>query len=122
MSDLILTKLILIVKNRKIRGYKGLSKDDLLRDLNILVKTSKEADLSILSFSELKLIAKVRRIKNYESMSKYELLSAFKNSIPFKGVKEIKKENRDENKIIRDLRVLCEAGEGYYKPQKQMVF
>ena len=38
--------------------------------------------------------------------------------MPFKGIKEIRKENRDENKIIRDLRALCEPEEDCYKPQK----
>ena len=53
-----------------------------------------------------------------EYMSKDELLDAFKKSEPFKGIKEIKKENRDENKIIRDLRALYEPEEDYYEPQK----
>ena len=50
-------------------------------------------------------------------MSKDELLSAFKESIPFKDIEEIK-ENRDEIEIIRDLRALYEPEEDYYKPQK----
>ena len=68
--------------------------------------------------SELKLIAKVRRIKNYENKSKNELLDAFKKSEPFKDIKEIRKENYNENKIIRDLRALYEAKEDYYQPKK----
>ena len=64
-----------------------MSKDELLKDLNISLKTIKEIDLSSLSLSELKLIAEVRRIKNYEYMSKDEFLSAFKKSVPFKGIK-----------------------------------
>ena len=68
-----------------------MSKDELLRDLNISVKTTKEIDLSSLSLSELKLISKVRKMKNYEDMSKDELLSAFKKSEPFKDIKEISK-------------------------------
>ena len=71
--------------------YKGLSKDELLTNLNILLKTVKEIELSSLSLSELKLIVKIRRIRNYENISQDELLSAFKNSMSFKGVKEIKK-------------------------------
>ena len=78
MSDLTITELRLIAKNRNINGYRGLSKDELLKNLNISVKTVKEIDLSRLSLSELKLIAKVRRIKNYEDMSKDELLIVFK--------------------------------------------
>ena len=38
---------------------------------------------------------------------------------PFKDIKEKRKKNSDENKIIRDLRVLYEPEEeNYYKPQK----
>ena len=116
MSEL--TELRLIAENRNIKRYKSLSKDELLRDLNISVKTIKEIDLSSLSLTELKLITYVRRIKNYENKSKNELLDAFKKSEPFKGIKEIKKENRYENKIIKDLRVLYELEEDYYEPQK----
>ena len=43
----------------------------------------------------------------------------FKNSEPFKDSKEIKKENRNEDEIIRDLRVLYEPEEDYYKPKKK---
>ena len=121
-SDLTITELRLIAKNRNIKGYKDLFKDELLRDLIIPVKTVKEIDLSSASLSELKLIAKVRRIKNYENKSKNELLDAFKRSEPFKGIKEIKKENCDENKIIRGLRALYEPEEDYYKPQKKSYF
>ena len=47
------------------------------------------------------------------------MLDAFKNSEPFKGIEEIRKENRDENKIIGDLRALYEPQEeDYYKSQK----
>ena len=81
MSEL--TELRLIAENRNIKRYKSLSKDELLRDLNISVKTIKEIDLSSLSLTELKLITYVRRIKNYENKSKNELLDAFKNSEPF---------------------------------------
>ena len=93
MSDLTITELRLIAKNRNIKGYKGLSKDELLKNLNLSVKTIKEIDLSSLSLSELKLIAKVRIINNYENKSKNYLLDAFKKSEPFKGIKEIRKEN-----------------------------
>ena len=60
-----------------------MSKDELLENLNIPVKTIKEVDLSTLSLSELKSTAKLRRIKNYEDMSKNELLGAFKKYEPF---------------------------------------
>ena len=91
MADLTLTELRLIAKSRNIKGYKSLHKDELLETINISVKTVKEMELTSLSLSELKLITKVRRINNYENMSKNELLGAFKNSIPFKGIKEIRK-------------------------------
>ena len=115
MSDLAITELRLIAKNRNIKECKGLSIYELLSDLNISMKTTKEIDFSSLSLSELKLIAKVRRIKNYVDKSIDELLSAFKKSVPFKGIKEIRKENRDEKKIIRDLRALYESEEDYYE-------
>ena len=96
MSDLSLIRLI--AKNRNVNGYKSLLMDELLKGLNISVKTIKEIDLSSLSLSELKLIAKVRRIKNHDKKSKNELLDAVKKSEPFKGTKEIRKENLDEKK------------------------
>ena len=51
-------------------------------------------------------------------MSKDDLLSAFKKSEPFKEIEKIRKENRDKNKIIRDLKASCEPEEAYYEPQK----
>ena len=51
-------------------------------------------------------------------MSKDELQNAFKNSKPFKNSKEIKKENQDDDEILRDLRVLYEPKENYYEPRK----
>ena len=79
MSDLPLTELRLIAKNRNIKGYKCLDEDILLKTLNILVKTVKEIIFSSLALSELKLIAKFRRIKNYVKKSKNELLCVFKS-------------------------------------------
>ena len=55
MSDPSLTELRLIAKNRNIKRYKDLSKDDLLKNLNML-----KIDLSSLSLTELKILAKVR--------------------------------------------------------------
>ena len=79
MPDLSLTELRSIAKkNDNIKGYKGLDKDELLKTLNILVKTVKEIDFSSSSLSELKLIAKFRRIKNYENMFKDEFVRCFK--------------------------------------------
>ena len=73
MSDLAITELRLITKTRNTKRYKGLCKDELLKNLNISVKTIKETGLSSLSLTELKLIGKIRGIKNYENMSKNEL-------------------------------------------------
>ena len=70
MSDLTITELRLIATNENIERYRGLSKDELLKNLNISVKTVKEIDFSSLSLSELKLTAKVKRIKDYENKSK----------------------------------------------------
>ena len=42
-------------------------------------------------------------------MSEDELLNAFEGSKPFKDSKEIRKENQDDDEIIRDLRFLFEA-------------
>ena len=81
MSNLTLTELRLIAKNKIIKGYRGLSEDELLINLNI----------SGLSLTELKLIAKARRIKTYEDMCKDELLDALKKAEPFKYIKENKK-------------------------------
>ena len=120
MFDLSLTELRSIAKNRKIKGCKSLDIDELLKTFNILMKTIQEIDFSGLSFGELKLIAKFRRIKDYENMFKDELLDTLKKSEPSKDIKDIRKENRDDDKIIRDLRTLYELEEekDYYKPQK----
>ena len=69
MSDLTITDLRLISKTRNTKRYKALCKDELLKNLNISVKTIKEIGLSSLSLTELKLFANARRIKNYENIS-----------------------------------------------------
>ena len=81
MQDLSVTELRSNAKNRGIKKYNKLDKDELLN--NIL--------LSFLSFDELRSISKLKKIKNYESMSEDELENAFKNSKPFKDNKEINK-------------------------------
>ena len=45
-------------------------------------------------------------------------MNAFEDSKPFKNSKEIRKENQDDDEIIRDLRFLYEAKETYYEPRK----
>ena len=64
------------------------------------------------------MISKLRKIKNYENMSEDELQNAFKNSKPFKDSTEIKKQNQDDDEIIRDLRFLYEPKQNYYEPRK----
>ena len=108
MQDLSVTELRPIGKNRGIKGYNSLDKNELLK---IIL-------LSSLSLSELKSISKFRKIKNYENMSEDELLNAFENSEPFKDGKEIRKEKQDDDKIIKELRFLYEAEENYYEPRK----
>ena len=80
-------------KNRGIKGYNNLDKNELLKNILLLA----------LSSNELRSISQLRKIKNYENMSEDELLNAFKNPKPFKGSKEIKKENQDDDEVIRDL-------------------
>ena len=108
MQDLSVSELRSIPKNRGIKEYNKLDKDELLK--NIL--------LSSLWLDELRSISKLRKIKNYENMSEDELQNAFKNSKPFKDSKEINKENQDDGEIIRDLRFLYEPEENYYEPRK----
>ena len=74
-----------------------------------------------LSYKELKAVAKIRKIKDYKRMSEDELLKALEESEkpkPPKTIKEIRKENYDSDKIIRDLRALHESDEDYYEPKK----
>ena len=51
-------------------------------------------------------------------MSEDELLHPFDDSKPFKDSKEIRKENKDDDEIIRELRFLYEAEENYYETRK----
>ena len=62
MSNLSLTELKLVAKNRDIIDYESMSEDKLLSVLNISVKTIKETKMSDLPLTELKLIAKIRGI------------------------------------------------------------
>ena len=71
-----------------------------------------------LSLNELKLIAKIRGIKGYESMSEDKLLSALNKSEPVKTVREIRKENHNENKIFSDLRFLFDTEKAHYESKK----
>ena len=60
-----------------------------------------------LSNKELKAVTEIRKIQCYKRMPEDELLKVLEESEkpkPLKTVKEIRKENYDSNKIIRDLR------------------
>ena len=67
-----------------------------------------------LSLNELKLIAKIRGIKGYESMSEDKLLSAPNESESVKTITEIRKEYRDEDKILRDLDFIFDPEKDHY--------
>ena len=69
----------------------------------------------------MKAVAKTRKIEGYKKMSEYGLLKALEESEnlkPPKTIKEIRKENYDIDKIIRDLRTLYESDEDYYETRK----
>ena len=95
-------------KNRGIKGYNNLDKDELLKAIL----------LSALSPDKLRSISKLRKVKNYKNMSEDELLNAFENSKTFKDSAKINKENQDDDEIIRDLRFLYELEDNYYEPRK----
>ena len=80
MQDVSITELRSVAKNRGIKKYNNLDKNELSN--NIL--------LSPLSSNELRLICKLRKIKDYENMCEDELQNTFKNSKPFKDSKEIR--------------------------------
>ena len=74
-----------------------------------------------LSYKELKVVAKIRKIEGYKRMSEDELLKALEESEKPKSpktIKEIRKENYDSDKTIRDLRALYESDDDYYEPKK----
>ena len=70
MLDLSIAELRSIAKNRGIKGYNTLDKDELFKTII----------LSALSLDELRSISKFRKIKNYENMPEDELLNAFEDS------------------------------------------
>ena len=95
-------------KNRGIKGYNNSDKDELLKTIL----------LSALSLDELRSISRFKKINNYENMSEDELLNAFKDLKPFKDGKDIRKENQNDDEIMRDLRFLYEQEENYYERRK----
>ena len=66
-----------------------------------------------LSLDVLKLIAKFRGIKGYKRMPEDKLISALNASESVKTIREIRKENLDEGKILRDL--------DFYLNQKKII-
>ena len=62
-----------------------------------------------LSLNELRPIAKIRDIKDYKSMSKDKLLSIVDKSEQVKKTSDIRKENVNSNKILKDKRTLYES-------------
>ena len=99
MLNLSLNELKLIAKSRGIKGYKCMSEDRLLRALSASesVKESKK------NFDD----TKSTRNENYDAD---EIL---KTAMPHptkvnKTIREIRKENRGEDKTFRDLRFLLD--------------
>ena len=83
---------------------------------NIFLTIIKILDLSL---EELRAVAKIRDIKANKSMSKDKLLSMLDESKQVKKtetIKDIRKENLDSDKILRDIRTFCESEEDYYEP------
>ena len=69
----------------------------------------------------MKAVAKIREIEGYKRMPEEKLLKALEESEkpkPPEIIKEIRKENYDSDKIIRDLRALYQSNEDYYEPKK----
>ena len=73
-----------------------------------------------LSLKELGVITKIRGIKDYKSMFKDKLLSILDKSEQVnktKAFRDIRKENFNSDKILRNIRTLYESEEeDYYEP------
>ena len=82
MLNLSLNELKLIVKSRGIKGYKSMSEDRLLSAQNQRKKSEKNLDDT-----------KSTRNEDYDA----------DKALKKKTINEIRKENRDEDKILRDL-------------------
>ena len=87
--------------------------------------------MSNLSLTELELIAKSRGIKGYKSVSEDKLLNALNASELVKEsktmldpsninktIREIRKENRDEDKVLRDFKFLFDPEKNNDEPKK----
>ena len=65
-----------------------------------------------LSLKELGIKVKIRGIKDYKSLSIDKILSILDKSEQVKktkAIKDIRKENFNSDKILRDIRTLCES-------------
>ena len=65
-----------------------------------------------LSLKELEIRIKIRGIKDYKSLSIDKILSILDKSEQVKktkAIKDIRKENFNSDKILRDMRTLCES-------------
>ena len=65
-----------------------------------------------LSLKELGIKVKTRGIKDYKSLSIDKILSILDKSEQVKktkAIKDIRKENFNSDKILRDIRTLCES-------------
>ena len=89
--DLSVTELTSIAKNRGIKKYNKLDKDELLKNVFFF---------SFLSLNEYKSISKLRKIKNYGNISEDELLNFFENSKHFKDSKETNTKSQDDDEVI----------------------
>ena len=87
--------------------------------------------MSNLSLTELELIVKSRGIKGYKSMYEDRLLNALNASESVKEsktmldptkinktIREIRKENRDEDKVLRDFKFLFDPEKNHDEPKK----
>ena len=86
------------------------------------------------SLNKLKVTAKIRGIKGCKSMFKDKLLSALISTESTrnedhdadpaninKTIKEIRKENRDEDKILRNLDFTFDLEKDYYEPKNLLM-
>ena len=109
MLNLSLNELKLIAKSRGIKGYKSKSDDRLWSTLN----ASKSVNESEKNFDD----TKPTRNEDYDAddILKATMLDSTKLN---KNIREIRKENYDEDKKLRDLRFFLDPKKDRYKPVK----
>ena len=104
MLNLSLNELKLIAKSRGIKGYKSLSEDRLLSALNVSESKKKSE----------KNLDDTKSTRNED----YDADKALKTTKINKTIREIRKENRDEDKILRDLDFTYDPEKDHYEPKK----